>query len=175
MVGKLELILASILFIVIAIALDSSIKSKKNINRTEGNTIELKDAELVEVNSTDRVDDLKAKFAYQNGGVWYFNDINFTASGVKELIAVKATRDKNYFELSGDVFMLSDDDSKYWADRAVYLTDKKIFYTMGRFRVDRNSTVATGKNFYHDKIQGFSRAENVHGIYQMASKDGKGR
>ncbi len=175
MVGKLELILIAILLVAVSIALDTTIKSEKSNDKVEGNSIELTDAELVEANATDRLDDLKAKYAYQNRGVWYFKDVNLTATGVKELRATKATRGKNYFELTGDVYMLSDDDSKYWANRAVYLIDKKIFYTLGRFRADRNNTVAVGKNFYHDKTNGFSRAEKVHGIYQMASKELKSR
>ncbi len=171
MVGKLELILTAILIIVLLIALNSSIEGKRDKKKREGNSIEIENAELVEANATDRLDDIRAVFAYQRDGVWHFRDINLTATNVKELRSEKAVRGKDYFELTGDVVMLSDDGSKYWADRAVYLTDKKIFYTMGKFRAERNGTVAVGKNFYHAKLEGFSRAEKVHGIYQMAAKE----
>ena len=173
MVGRLELILTVILIIVTVIALNSGIEAKKNRDITEGNSIEIENVELVEANATDRLDDMRAEFAYQKDGVWHFKDINLTATKVKELRSDKAIRGKDYFELTGHVMMLSDDGSKYLADRAVYLTDKKIFYTLGRFRAERNGTVAVGKNFYHAKVEGFSRAEKVHGIYQMATKDNK--
>ena len=171
MVGRLELILSLILALVLAIALNSGSGSKRDKSSAKGNDIEIVDAELIEANATDRLDDMRASLAYQNSGVWHFKDINLSATDIKELRADSAVRARDYLELVGDVVMLSDDGSIYMANRAVYLTDKKIFYTMGRFRAERNGTVAVGKNFYHAKLKGYSRAEKVHGIYQMAKRE----
>lgn len=168
--SRLELILSVILVLVIAIALHSNNRANKNKSSSKGNDIEIVDAQLIEANATDRLDDMIASLAYQNSGVWYFKNINLSATDIKELRADSAVRAKDYLELVGDVVMLSNDGSRYMANRAVYLTDKKIFYTMGRFRAERNGTLAIGKNFYHDKLKGYSRAQKVYGVYQMSKK-----
>ena len=170
MVGKLELTLSAILILVIAISLNNTIETKKKKILAHGNSIEIKNAQLIEANATNRLDDIKSDFAYQKDDVWHFKHFNLIATNIKELKANNAVRGKDYFELTGKIKMISNDGSKYWANRAVYLTDKKIFYTIGDFKAERNNTIAVGKNFYNAKLKGFSRAEKVHGIYQMATK-----
>jgi len=170
MVGRVEIVLIAILLIVSLIATKVAVEAKSSKGVKEGKSVEIKDAQLVEVNATNITNDMHAKKATRVGDTWYFDDATLTTPKVKYLHSNQAIRDKSSLELIGSVKMVSNDDSIYKADRAVYLLDKKIFYTIGKFTATKENNRVKGTNFFSDRDRGYSRAENIYAVYEKADK-----
>jgi len=170
MVGRVEIVLLAILLIVSLIATKVAVEAKSSKGIKEGKSVEIKDARLIEVNATDITNDMYAKKATRVGDTWYFDDATLTTPKVKYLHSEKAIRDNSSLELIGNVKMVSSDDSIYKANRAVYLLEKKIFYTIGKFRAIKDTNRVRGINFFTDRDRGYSRAEKIYAVYEKADK-----
>ena len=170
MVGKIEIVLIAILLIVSIIATQVAVEAKSLKRVKDGKSVEIKDAELVEVNATDITNNIIAKRAIRVGNSWYFDIITLTTPKIKLLHSKQAIRDNTSLELIGDVKMVSNDNSIYKADRAIYLLDRKVFYTMGKFTATKKSSIVRGKNFFTDRNRGYSRAEKIYAVYEKADK-----
>jgi len=170
MVGRVEVVLLAILLIVSLIATQVAVESQSSKGIKEGKSIEIQYAELVEVNATNITNDMYATRAIRIGKTWYFDNATLTTPKVKYLHSQRAIRDNTSLELIGNVKMVSNDDSIYKTDRAVYLLDKKVFYTIGKFTATKNNNIIDGKNFFTDRDRGYSRAEKIYAVYKKVDR-----
>jgi len=170
MVGRVEVVLLAILLIVSLIATQVAVKSQSSKGIKEGKSVEITDARLIEVNSTNILNAMYAKRAIRVGDTWYFDNATLTTPKIKYLHSQKAIRDDTSLELIGNVKMISDDNSIYKTDRAIYLLDRKVFYTMGKFIAHKKNNIAEGKNFFTDRGRGYSRAEKIYAVYKKVDR-----
>jgi len=170
MVGRVEIVLLSILLIVSIIATKVAVEAQSSKDIKDGKSVEIKDTQLIEVNATDITNYMYAKKATRLGDTWYFDNATLTTPKVKYLHSQRAIRDDTSLELIGNVKMVSNDDSIYKTDRAVYLLDKKIFYTIGKFTAIKKNNIIDGKNFFTDRDRGYSRAEKIYAVYKKVDK-----
>ncbi len=161
----IEIVLIILIVIFIAISGTITVSSAKQKSSSNTKSIELENAHLREVNQTSLIDDINSKRVWQQNGIWYFREFHMQNAQMKYLKAKEAMRDKDYIELVDSVKMLSSKGVMYNTEHFVYLKDKNIFYTRGKFSIKDGSNLITGINLYHNIESNITKAENVYGRY----------
>ncbi len=172
MVSKIEVVVVAVLVLFLFLA-NRTEKEFEKIRRKELGeikNIELNDAKLREVNSTDLLNDIQAKYAYKIGQKWHFVKFFMSTPEIDSLRAEKARGDKKDIFMEGNVSMLRSDGTLFLADKIRYDRKKRVLYSFGRFEIHKDKSVAIGYNLYYDSRMKYTEASEVYGKYYFKEK-----
>lgn len=121
----------------------------------------------VEINSSGLAYRYRAKDAMLLGGTWHFNSFWLKGDKIKSLSSKKATKDKRYIKLFGDVKLHKIDDSIYKAQKVIYDTKIKRVKSQGKFRAQKGKSWVIGKDFDYQIPKKITYAKKVFAHYDL--------
>ena len=173
MVARIEIVLVVLTLLFAIVAGSLSVGARKPSVSEDGRSVEMHGAHLVEINSSSLIDDIVAREVVRRDDVWYFDDIVFRSPEIRKMSARRGRRGSSKMVLEGNVSMLKEDNSTYRAQKVVYLTDRKIFYSIGPFEARKSENRARGYDFSYDMKKRSTTGRGVRAVYKISESKGK--
>jgi|GEM_PF-1440193 hypothetical protein len=172
MVSKIEpfLILVIILFTYIGFSIQEEGKVLTKKYSKQKKDVSIYQPQGVEVNSTGISYRYRAKNAVLLKGVWHFDKFWLKSSDIKSLTSKKASKDKRYIILTGNVKLHKVDGSFYKAQKVIYDTKKKIAKSKGKFWGEKGKSWVKGIDFYYITEKKITYAKKVFAHYDLEDK-----
>ena len=173
MVARIEIVLVVLTLLLAVVAGSLSVGARKPAVSQDGESVQRHAARLVEINSSSLIDEIVAREAVRRDDVWYFDDIVFRNPEIRKMSARRGRRGHSKMVLEGNVSMLKEDSSIYRAQKVVYLSDRKIFYSVGPFEARKSGNRARGYDFRYDMKKRSTTGRGVRALYKVSESKAK--
>ena len=175
MVSKIEpiLLLVIILFTYIGISIQEEGKILRKKYSKQKKDVQVQSPNGVEVNATGLAYRYKASKGMLLRGTWHFSNFWMKSSDIKSLTSKKASKDKRFIKLSGDVRLHKVDNSLYKAEKVIYDTKVKTVKSQGKFRGEKGKSWVNGYDFDYRMEKKITYAKRVFAHYDLEDKESK--